>query len=214
MKKALSLILVFALFLSSLSAVNVQVAEAKTKDKDYTGQELFEGIFFGYGEVSESLSDFWETALPEGYTYSKEEINRIKSIEKQLVRNDPHFFKNFKKGIESGDHFVIEETIAETEKALAKIFEKEIAQEREALAQEDSKVTQSISNDEAQALAVKPGFALWVAYSYVGATHIAAVFVVTVVAVGTKFVGPSSAVEADNLLSREMYVDSIAENLN
>ena len=178
MKKIFSLVSIIALLLTSFATVNVNATESK----NYTGQELFEGVFFGIGEIGTQLSEFWEPVL-DGYTYSEEEINKIKSLEKQLEDYDPQFFNKFKEGIESGDQIVIEETITETEKALAVIFEEEI---------EEAVSNQAISNEEAQTFALKPGFVLSIAYAYAGVTHIAAAFVLTYVAVGHKFIGPSS----------------------
>lgn len=201
MKKVFSLVSIMALLLTSFATVNAKATESQ--EQNYTGQELFEGVFFGIGEVGNALSDFWEPAL-DGYTYSEEESKKIQYIEKQLEDYDSQFFIEFKEGIESGDQIVIEETIIETEKALADIFHKEI---------EQAISRQPISDEEAQSFSLKPGFALSIAYSYAGVTHIAGAFVLTYVAVGHKFIGPSS-VEKKNLLTREMYVDSIAKDLN
>lgn len=197
MKKVLSLLAIFTLVVSIFSTIPVNNVQSKEL-KDYSGEELFEGVIFGYGEVAKLFPEMWEESLLNDFTYTDEQVQKIKEIESELKQVDPDFFTKFKEGIQSGDHVVIEETIQKTEESLIKVFEDE--------------VKQASSDKKMRAMATKPGFVIALAYSYVGATHIAAAFVMTVVAVGTKFVGPSS-VESDNLLAREQYIDLIAERI-
>jgi len=166
-------------------------------EENYTGEELFEAIFFGYGKASNELNEYWDNVLPKDYIYSNKEIKKIKTLESKLKKTNPKFFKEFKKSVESGDPLIISETFKNTEASLAKVFEKEISIEQK--------------KENVSTKAVKPGVVVGLAYAYVGVTHVAAAFVLTVVAVGTKVVGPKSIKLNDSTLNHEMYVNTISE---
>lgn len=82
--------------------------------KEYSGEELFRGIFFLEGEVAQSLEslkpnlDEMETTLktnPEAKASYGDFANEIMS---QINRLDPEFLDNFKSQIESDNYYSIE----------------------------------------------------------------------------------------------------------
>lgn len=199
MRKVVSILMVLTLLISTLAINNINTVQAQKSLDKYSGEELFEGVLFGYGEVSELFPEMWENSLLKDFEYTEEQIKEIKNIEKELRSNDPEFFNKFKEGIQSGDHLTIEQTILTTEKALEKIFAKEIEVAKD--------------NEELGMMAIKPGFAAALAYAYIGATHIAVAAVMVVVIAGIKVVGPK-AIDADDVLSQEVYIDQISEKLS
>lgn len=49
----ISLVLVLTFTIPNAQASNFN-------EKNYTGEQLFEGIFFGYGEVGKQFNELWE----------------------------------------------------------------------------------------------------------------------------------------------------------
>ncbi|HCW3604255.1 TPA: hypothetical protein ACU2IW_002641, partial [Staphylococcus aureus] len=123
---------------------------------------------------------------------------------KKLKNNDKKYFYKFKKAILSKDRLKIQKQLKKTTDDIIKISEKE-----------------NKGKDNVTTYAIKPGFAAVVAWSYVGATHIAAAALVTFAAVGNfavitnKFKVKKSVAYKDEVseLSQEEYINFIAERL-
>ena len=101
-----SMVLFFSCKDSYTSAIKVE----------YSGQELFEGIIFGVGPAAKHLPCLTsitkvEDLLEESDPIYKEFI-AIKYLLLQTLEDDNiNFFSDFKRGIQSGDHLTIQETL-------------------------------------------------------------------------------------------------------
>ncbi|EJA1938815.1 TPA: hypothetical protein I1641_001640 [Staphylococcus pseudintermedius] len=171
---------------------------------DYTGEQLFEGIFFGYGEVGKQFPELWEQTEFKDFKLQEGFVDRVHKLENDLKKIDKDYFVKFKKDTTSGDRLKIKKQFEKINKDVTKIGEEELSR----------------GNDTIN-YAIKPGFVVALAYAYVGATHIAAAAVLTVVAAGNtaivgnkvKVYGLRSSESESGTLSQEEYIDLIAQRL-
>ncbi|MGJ8745455.1 hypothetical protein [Polaribacter sp.] len=75
--------------------------KSTTLKKDFTGEELFSGIYFGGNEFAKSISMLRDVPL------KKEYQQKIEKLTLQINNSDSLFFKNFKKNILSKNHQLI-----------------------------------------------------------------------------------------------------------
>ncbi|MGW7932794.1 hypothetical protein ACWEWU_14330 [Staphylococcus xylosus] len=200
MKKILMNVLITVILISFVLPNNKVKAFSVN---NYSGEELFEGIFFGYGEVGKQLPELWEDTEFKNLKLTKGFEDRVHSLENQLKIKDKNYFVKFKNDIISGNHIKIENQFNKINKDITIIGEKYL---------DDN--SQEYGNR-----ALKPGFVLVLAYAYVGATHIAGAAILTAVAVGhyavvgTKVAvkGKSRSAVVENGWSQEKYINLIAD---
>ncbi|NOT74879.1 MAG: hypothetical protein HOP08_08105 [Cyclobacteriaceae bacterium] len=82
----------------------------------YSGEQLFDGIIFGLGPVAKELSGIGSLTKIEDFMnindpLYKEFLATKDLIFKSIVEVDKDYFNNFKKGVFSGDHNTIQETL-------------------------------------------------------------------------------------------------------
>jgi SdpC family antimicrobial peptide len=102
---------VFLLFSCKDSYVRTNVSE-------FTGKQLFEGIYFGSGSVPLKLASLNKiTKIDDLISPTDAKYNEVIAIRDLLIssieKNDVNFFSFFKNGIQSGDRFVIENAITQ-----------------------------------------------------------------------------------------------------
>lgn len=170
---------------------------AASQSEEYTGEELFEGIFFGYGDVAKKFPMLWEDTEFKDFKVTQDYIEQVRELEKLLKKENSDYFVQFKKDVISGDRLRIKNQFSKVKEDITKL-----AQEFE----------NNTTKDGIQPRGLKPGFVVALAYSYVGATHIAAAAVLTVVIAGHKvaIAGPKSIQPG---LSEDQYIDEIAKKL-
>lgn len=195
MKRIISFILTILLFLTFV--LPNEIIDAKTIN-NYTGEELFEGIYFGNGKVAQKFPEIWGRTEFKHLTKDKLFKKGIKDIEKDLKKNDINYFINLKNSVTSGNQLIIKEQLNKTNSDILNICEKKYK-----------------TNLEPRG--IKPGFVVALAYSYVAATHIVAAGAVTVIVVGTKIYIKGRS--TDNVLleeglSQERYINLISERLS
>lgn len=169
----------------------------------YSGEELFSGIYFGDGEVGKLFPEVWEKSDLKDFSKNPEVKEAIKSIISELEKNEEGYFENFRKAVTSGNHIKVKNQLNKTNSDIQKLVET------------------SNSNGEVQTRAIKPGFVVALGYAYVGVTHIAAALALTVVAAGTKvYVGASkkrsarsASAEKIDQLTQDQYVNLIVERV-
>ncbi len=87
-----------------------------------SGEELFKGIFFGEGQVTQAIPEL-KNVFDQAGPMSAEEQNEFNSIISETIdmiqSNHPQFFATFKSRIQSGDHFIIETTMQDAAQKLA-----------------------------------------------------------------------------------------------
>ncbi|WP_445194358.1 hypothetical protein [Staphylococcus xylosus] len=178
-------------------------AQASNFDgKNYTGEQLFEGIFFGYGEVGKQFNELWEKTEFKNFKLQEGFTDRVHNLENKLKQREDNYFVKFKQSVTSGNRLKIQQQFKKVNDDITEIGEEEMKQK-------DGKTT----------YAIKPGFVAILAWSYVGATHIAAAVVLTVVAagnyavVGNKVYGVRSVETISEGLSQDEYIDLIAKRL-
>ncbi|MFQ3709296.1 hypothetical protein ABLV89_05745 [Staphylococcus equorum] len=199
MKKLISYILVIVFFITyTLPSENV---EAKSS-RSYTGEQLFEGIYFGYGEIGRKFPEIWEKNEHKNLIYNKEFLEDIKDIKNQLKKNDSNYFKKFKEKVTGGNQINIEEQLNKTNNDIIQIV------------RNYQNIEESIGPR-----GLKPGFVVAAVYSYVGATHILVAAALSFVVVGTRVYIKTKGRSADNVmidegLSQEQYINLIAERLS
>lgn len=98
--------------------VSCYPGEDELVKKDYTGEELFRGIFFLQGEVAKSLETLRphidrkvesEKLSPENRSFHIEFVNEIITQIKSL---DPSYFNNFRSQVQSENYYSIELALA------------------------------------------------------------------------------------------------------
>lgn len=206
MKKIVSIFIIFTLILTGLG-LNIGHAEAKKMNKNqYTGEELFDGLYFGKGNAFKEFTSIWGEEQVE---ISPETDEFIKEVKEDLLSDNKKFYKGFEKALTSNDPVKVEEMMLVVDESIQKTINRLVAANNVAQPNTDDVVSK----------AVKPGFVAWAAYAYVAATHIA-VAAVTVVAAagtyvyaGTKFWGGKSANNENDRLSKEMVISEITTNL-
>lgn len=202
MKKIFTLILASVMLISAITLLPSKVSAEEFNSKDYSGEDLFRGILFGYGDVGKQFPELWEETDFKNLKVEEEFIDGVKELESKLKEKDSEYFVKFKDNITSGDRLKIKSQIEKINKdvtILGKEYEKEM---------EDS------SEKEIQQAGIKPGFVVLLAYSYVGATHIAAAAVLTVVVAGHKIypkLAPNESGQSG--LSEDKYIDLIAKKM-
>jgi len=81
----------------------------KRPSSEYTGEELFQSIFFGYGEFAEKINMYNEVKRTE------EEIQkftgRFVSFAEKIREEEPNYFDDFKTTIFSGDNVEIQKYV-------------------------------------------------------------------------------------------------------
>lgn len=98
-------------------------ASTSTNYNAVSGEELFKGIFFGQGQVTQAIPELANVFNQAGQMSAEEqsEFNAIMNETVAMIQNEkPQFFGNFKSGIQSGDHFEIDATMQDAAKVLAK----------------------------------------------------------------------------------------------
>lgn len=199
---------IFTRILTVVILISFVLPNNKTKAfsvHNYSGEELFEGIFFGYGEVGKQFPELWENTDFKNLKLTKGFESRVHSLENQLKDKDKKYFIKFKNDIISGNHIKIENQFNKVNEDITTLGERYL----------------NDNSQEYESRALKPGFVMVLAYSYVGATHIAGAVVLTAVAVGhyavigTKVAvkGKSRSAVAENGLSQEKYINLIADRL-
>lgn len=124
----------------------------------------------------------------------------IKQIISELKNKEQNYFEIFKEAITSGNHITVKNQLNKTNNDIQKIAE-----------------SKGVSKNR-QKRGIKPGFVLYVGYSYVGVTHIVAALALKWVAAGTSFyVGAKKrgkrSVEVPNSLTQDQYIDLIVQRI-
>lgn len=204
MKKIISVLTVLTLLVSFAFNYNESYAFSA---KHYSGEELFEGIYFGYGEVGKQFPELWEKTEFKNYKLQEKHKQKVVELENLLKKKDSNYFKKFKQSVTSGDRLTIQNEFIKNKNDITKLAKEELSKN---------------NGDKATPTAIKPGFVVALAYAYVGATHIAAVAVLTAVATGNvAVVGNKVKVKGftadtpkiEEGLNEEQYIDLIAEGL-
>ncbi|HYG00897.1 MAG TPA: hypothetical protein VD927_00570 [Chryseosolibacter sp.] len=96
-------------------------APSDVRKAGFTGEELFNGIFFGDGEVSARIPEI-ASQLDVREILTADETAALNSIRASLTADlknaDPNFFVNFKSAIQSGDHLIIEKALTNASQSL------------------------------------------------------------------------------------------------
>jgi SdpC family antimicrobial peptide len=106
MKKFLIVLTTLSLFLFALLPVSAK----NVSNQQYSGEEIFKGIFFGQGEVAEQLATSFtkdQLALNNG----KEAKKETDKIVKEMKKLDKHYFKDLKKAVYNEDYLLTKELL-------------------------------------------------------------------------------------------------------
>jgi hypothetical protein len=105
-KSKFNLIPIFGfLFLSLLISCTSSNKDINTKKKDFSGEELYVGIYFGYGAFSKDIIQFNNRSIKKNFEL------KIDQLIKEIKRNDSLFFITFKANLSSAKHQLIENEI-------------------------------------------------------------------------------------------------------
>jgi SdpC family antimicrobial peptide len=97
-----------AIVLFSFSSPNSNGERVKAH---YSGEELFQGIYFHYGAVVNELSTISRTSILKSSVDLDKNYNELKV---RLLKNDPQFFENFKQDILSHSHNTVSDVLRKT----------------------------------------------------------------------------------------------------
>lgn len=99
----------------------------KSSIENYSGEEIFKGIFFAKGEIADGLLNIknsYSYYLVNNLTQVQDEKyeSEIASVTNEINQKYPSYFSDFKRNIESGSHILITETIDEGAKKLFEAY--------------------------------------------------------------------------------------------
>lgn len=122
-KRYVSSTLAFMIFF-----VSCQSPEARNSQvANYSGEELFSGLFFGEGEVVTLVPELYDRSQLKNYLINQEEIEAFKSFQSKAIatiqNNNPGFFESFKKDMTSGNHVQISNALKTSSAVLVKAVE-------------------------------------------------------------------------------------------
>jgi len=90
-------------------------------NKNFSGEELFNGIFFGQGEVASIIPEINNQAKMID-VLNPEDLSRVQqirlSLTNKLKEQNPNFFTDFKNAMQSGQHLKIEKMLKQTSEML------------------------------------------------------------------------------------------------
>lgn len=96
-------------------------AQQTAVSKQYSGEDLFRGIFFSEGVVASKLSNYGKFEDVKGQL-NAEQKKELLTLQNELIsyisKNDPTYFSKFQKSINSGNPVVIRAAIAESKGTL------------------------------------------------------------------------------------------------
>ncbi|ANN35629.1 hypothetical protein CN936_09555 [Bacillus cereus] len=118
MKRVVPILLSFMLMFSFVISPKSQ---AKTTTPNYTGEEMFLGVFFGQGEVAKLFPEMWnkENLKSANNKESKKFLNDLVAEMKQV---DPSYFNKLEQSIKKGDFVAIDNSFDEGAKLMGKSF--------------------------------------------------------------------------------------------
>ncbi|GGA92930.1 hypothetical protein [Ornithinibacillus halotolerans] len=112
--KSITIVLLTTLVISVLfgSIVSNHVfASSKTDEVTYSEQEIFEGIFFGWGEYGEKVNK-------EGYKYNQDAEQAIKQITSLMEKNHPEYLKELYEAVQDKNPVKIDSFIQDGAKLI------------------------------------------------------------------------------------------------
>ncbi len=99
-----------------MTLYSCQTGEATLK-KNFSGEELFNGIFFGQGEVATLIPEI-SNQVNMADVLTTDELEEVANVRQDLTAalkvQNPNFFNEFKSAIQSGNHLRIQETLRQT----------------------------------------------------------------------------------------------------
>jgi len=78
-------------------------AEASTKLKNYSGEEIFKGVILGQGELAYRFPELWTDELIQ-HSNTKENLKYTDMILKEMDKEDSRYFKDLHDAVYSKDH--------------------------------------------------------------------------------------------------------------
>lgn len=127
-------VLPLALVMFMESCSKDAVAEAK-----YSGQELFEGVFFAKGEVGDKVSAF--TSNYEIYTSNESEVQQLGKAQDEIVAyistTHPEFFASFKENIQSGNVALVKSSMISASKYICEALKVDFAKVQKTITKEN-----------------------------------------------------------------------------
>jgi SdpC family antimicrobial peptide len=112
MKQLIAILLILSNLLYACTSPN-----ATPSAKTFSGQELFSGLYFGQGEVSEMLPEVWQHPEVTALKAQDGVPAKLKAVSQDLIKKidqvNPDFFKNFAAGMQSGQHLKVQKTYEE-----------------------------------------------------------------------------------------------------
>ena len=215
MRKYLIGILAF-IFVSSSLFAHGSVAEARAKipSTNFTGEELFKGLFLAQGEVGKRLTPYVFSNELYKYANTTEALQQSDELLKLVREKDPNYFEKLRVAVYSKNPYRIQKAISDGAEILFSI-----AQELEI----DIKDKKSLIEGSSSAQCLALVWAVGIVVVYYGA-------VVAQLAAATLYVGGgavylyaaavqytatavSSAYENKTSLTNEMFVKYIVEKL-
>ena len=82
-------------------------SRAVASPHQFSGKQLFEGIFFDRGVAAAALPEIWGSLPSSGST-----SNRLGEVESRITRRDRKFFDHFRRDITSGDPGLVSDAVS------------------------------------------------------------------------------------------------------
>lgn len=175
----------------------VTAEESTAGQARFSGEELFDAIYFGAGPAASSIPEV-EEVLADADNTSPETEELRETLIAEVDAQDPEFFDQFQEELISGDHSRVSDAMDDGLNALGAAFEAEFPEEWNAADEVTPKACTAV-------LACVTTIVL--AVNWGGGVNVAVVAVVYVEAVG-----PDSA-NAENELLHQQVIDRIANDL-
>jgi len=126
-----------SVFMVSLLCTSVAMAAPATRERhEYSGEEIFRGVFLGQGAVAKMFPEVWDNEAVRPYV-AKLQTPKAKAGTDVLVallkQKNPTFFDRFKDAMESGDPVRVDGAMSETSRLSKEIAEEHLAKGTEAL---------------------------------------------------------------------------------
>ena len=98
-------------------SLNVQDTPPSVRPANYTGRELYEGMFFGTGRAAGLFPEIWNNEQVQAEIRSsprKLEFDKVALlVSAQVGKQDPSFFQRFEAALQSRDHVLIAQALTE-----------------------------------------------------------------------------------------------------
>ncbi|MBE7135330.1 MULTISPECIES: sporulation delaying protein family toxin [Bacillus] len=107
----------------SLNINQVKAAEQEQNLSKYSGEEIFKGVIFGQGELSENFADMWDPKILKVMS-SKESQEAVNVLISQFKEQNPEYFTKLEQAVQQKNPKKVDKLLEEGSTALMEIAKK------------------------------------------------------------------------------------------